>query len=477
MGSISRRHVVGAGVATATSPTTALAAPPTLNDASRLDATPIHKAMSVQPGSALSLSQLRAELTAALVAGRPMVVGGARHSMGGQSLPRRGVAVNFTATPVSVDTRAQIYRVSSGARWREVIATLDRHGFSPKVMQSNNDFSVGGTFSVNAHGWAVPFGPMGSTVRSLRMMLADGSVLTVTREREPELLGLAMGGYGLVGMILDFELEMTRNVILTPRFEVMAAEQFASRFMAAHQGADAAAMAYGRLSVAAEGFLDEAAMVTFRGSAPAAQGQAGTGSDSVLSTLTRSVYRAQIGSEPMKRARWYAETKLAPQLQPKSVTRNALLNTPVRLLEERGRARTDILHEYFVPPDRLPGFLAACRAVIPPSGQELLNVTLRYVAADTVSVLAFAPQERIAAVMSFSQPITARGEQGMRAMTEALIERVLALGGSYYLPYRLHARPDQFRRAYPRWADFSKAKLQYDPRAVFRHALWDRYLA
>ena len=35
-------------------------------------------------------------------------------------------------------------------------------------------------------------------------------------------------------------------------------------------------------------------------------------------------------------------------------------------------------------------------------------------------------------------------------MTERLIDAVLALGGSFYLPYRLHARPEQFGAAYPR---------------------------
>jgi FAD/FMN-containing dehydrogenase len=375
--------------------------------------------------------------------------------------------------PIEVDTRAHTYRVSSGARWRDVIAALDRRGFSPKVMQSNNDFSVGGTFSVNAHGWPVPFGPMGSTVRSFRIMLADGSVVSVARGHE--LFGLAMGGYGLMGMILDLELEMTPNLWLGPRFEVMPSSDFARRFLASQRGPDAAKLAYGRLSVAGEGFLDEAALVSFRGQDPAPGGDAGSGGGSVMSTLTRSVYRAQLGSEAMKRARWYAETQLQPKLQPKRVTRNALLNTPVRLLEERGTERTDILHEYFIPPAQLSAFLEACRAVIPRSGQELLNVTLRYVAPDTQSVLAFAPQERIAAVMSFSQRRTAEGERGMRAMTEALVERVLMIGGGYYLPYRLHARPDQFQRAYPQWAAFAQAKRRYDPKSVFRHTLWDRY--
>jgi hypothetical protein len=96
---------------------------------------------------------------------------------------------------------------------------------------------------------------------------------------------------------------------------------------------------------------------------------------------------------------------------------------------------------------------------------------------DKDSVLVYATEPRIAAVMLFSQEKTVRGEADMARMTEALIERVIAIGGSYYLPYRPHARLDQLQRAYPRVADFVAAKRKADPAIVFRNHLWDRYLA
>ena len=77
------------------------------------------------------------------------------------------------------------------------------------------------------------------------------------------------------------------------------------------------------------------------------------------------------------------------------------MNYPVSVLAGTDAQRTDILHEYFVPPERFGDFLAACREIIPPSRQDLLNVTLRYVDADLASVLSFAPAPRIAAVMLF----------------------------------------------------------------------------
>jgi len=159
------------------------------------------------------------------------------------------------------------------------------------------------------------------------------------------------------------------------------------------------------------------------------------------------------------------------------LTRNTILSYPVSVLAETSPRRTDILHEYFIPPDRFGDFLAACRDIIPVSRQDLLNVTLRYVEADPLSVLSFAPAPRIAAVMLFTQAVTDEADRAMAVMTERLVDAVLGLGGSFYLPYRLHARPEQVRAAYPRLAEFIAKKRHYDPQLRFRNLMWDRYFA
>jgi FAD/FMN-containing dehydrogenase len=79
--------------------------------------------------------------------------------------------------------------------------------------------------------------------------------------------------------------------------------------------------------------------------------------------------------------------------------------------------------------------------------------------------------------MLFVQKRTHEADDDMRAMTVKLIDRALALGGSYYLPYRLHATADQLRSAYPRLDDFIAAKRKFDPKIRFRNAFWDTYLA
>jgi len=45
------------------------------------------------------------------------------------------------------------------------------------------------------------------------------------------------------------------------------------------------------------------------------------------------------------------------------------------------------------------------------------------------------------------------------------------------LPYRLHARRDQVAAAYPNVARFIERKRHYDPRLLFRNAMWQGYFA
>jgi FAD/FMN-containing dehydrogenase len=449
---------------------------PIINDASRLNPTAVMRHLHIKPDATATLiERLRVELREAAAEGRPVAVGVARHSMGGQSLPRGGVAVTLTGGPIEVDSRAGTYRVGGGATWAQVIRQLDPLGFSPTIMQSNNDFGIGSTFCVNSHGWPTPYGPFGSTVRSTRLLLADGSLVTCSRDSNPELFGLAMGGYGLLGVIVDLEVEMTPNLLLAPTVERLSSDRFATAFLKAVETDSKVRMAYGRLSVARGSFFEDALLTTYRPVARQPEFLPQAVSAGMMTSVSRDIYRAQIGSETAKRARWFAETRVNPAISSGVATRNSLMNEPVSNLAGTDRRRTDILHEYFVPPDRFRDFVTACREIIPKAEAEFLNLTLRYVGSDVTSVLAYAPAPRIAAVMSFSQEVSPEGEVDMMQTTERLIDAVLALGGSFYLPYRLHARRDQVERAYPRIAEFAAAKRQYDRGLLFRNAMWPVY--
>jgi len=447
-----------------------------LNDASLLEPTQIDRLIEYNARiDSAFIHRLRDMLEEARDKKMAVAASTARHSMGGQSLPENGIALSLVQNWVEPNPGTRTYRVAPGVRWQTVISELDKIGYSPKVMQSNSDFGVASTFSVNAHGWPVPYSGCGSTVRSIKMMFPDGVIRTCSRQENTEAFRHAMGGYGLFGVITELELEMVPNLRLTPRFEAVDGPELGLHFARALESDPSIQMAYGRLDVSLDRFFDDGLFIFYtptenQNDLPMVEGSG------IVSMVSADIFRMQVESDIAKHLRWWTETTLGPSIAGQS-TRNSLMNEPVITLDDGDVTRSDILHEYFVPPHKFADFIRACKDVIPASYQQLLNVTVRYVAADKDSVLAYAPEPRIASVMLFSQEMTVRGEEDMRRMTHALIERVIAIGGTYYLPYRPHATVDQLSRGYPNVREFVAFKRDLDPDLVFRNKLWDRYFS
>jgi FAD/FMN-containing dehydrogenase len=191
--------------------------------------------------------------------------------------------------------------------------------------------------------------------------------------------------------------------------------------------------------------------------------------------LARTIFRGSVDSDYGKKLRWTAERELQPRLRSAVVSRNQLLNEPATLLANRSQNSTDILHEYFVPRNRFNEFVARLREIVPKSGADLLNVTVRDVREDRDALLRYADCDMASLVMLFNQPRTPEGDKRMQQLTGDLIDAALALGGRYYLPYRLHATREQFERAYPQARRFFDLKRRYDPDELFQNEFYVKY--
>jgi len=345
-------------------------------------------------------------------------------------------------------------------------------------MQSNNDFSIGGSLSVNAHGWQPNHAPLASTVRSMRVMLADGQIVRCSRDSNRELFSLVLGGYGLFGIILDVELETVPNArYRIDRYQttsVSYAELFAREVTHANAKGVRVGMAYGRLSVAPKGFLRDAILTVFR-DAPAADGALPPLRPLGPKKLARAVFRGSVGSAYGKSLRWTLEERLGALPGIRYVSRNQILNEPSEFFEDRSPASTDILHEYFIPEQRLEAFLVQARRIVPAHHADLLNVTVRNVLPDTDAFLPYARERVFGLVMYFNQPRTPAGDDSMRVVTRALVDAALSVGGTYYLPYRLHPTQAQFEHAYPSARRFFALKQKYDPDTLFRNNFFETY--
>jgi FAD/FMN-containing dehydrogenase len=447
------------------------------DDASRLNQTRVAEVWPIPGEPVKAEAQLRELVKRARTEHLRIAIAGARHSMGGHTIYPDGIIVDMLPfRAMKIDAAKRILRVGAGARWSEVIPYLDAQGFSVSVMQASNDFSVGGSISVNCHGWQHDHEPIASTVESFRLMLADGSIVRCSRQEQKELFSLALGGYGLFGIILDVDLRVVPNERYRAETEVLPSDRYVSRYLEKVRGKPEIGMVYGRLSIVPgpANFLREAILTVFRRS-PCQREEIPALGPAGLNTLRRAVYRAQIGNDSGKEVRWQAEKALGEQFASEYVSRNQLLNDSVALYQERNADRSDILHEYFIPPDQVPAFLDRAQVIIPKHKGDLLNVTVRNVIEDKESFLRYADRELFAFVMLFNQARSPEADSRMEVMTRELIDAAIACGGRYYLTYRLHATTDQLVKAYPKVVSFFERKRHYDPEELFQNQFYLKY--
>jgi FAD/FMN-containing dehydrogenase len=446
-----------------------------VDDMSRLNRTHVARVWDAPENATEAEAQLRELLQRARRDNLRVCIAGARHSMGGHTLYPEGLYLNMLPLKrMDLDAGRKVLRVGAGARWADVIPYLDANGLSVAIMQATHNFSVGGSVSVNCHGWQHDRPPIASSVEAFRLMKADGQVVSCSREENRELFGLALGGYGLFGVILDVDLRVVPNAAYIPDPPlIVPATDYVRRFREQVSQHGDVTMAIGRLNVNPDekAFLRHAAITLFR---PAEKPIPELKSP-CYAPLRRAVLLAEIGSAEGKKLRWDLEIKAGSKMAGKVFSRNQLLNEDAELFQEHKAERTEILHEYFIPDEGLEPFLEKVRGIVPRHEGDLLHVTVRDVKKDSDVRLNYAEKDVFAIVMLFSQAKTDDGERRMEAMSRELIDAALACGGTYYLPYRMHATVEQFYKAYPSARAFFECKRQYDPSELFQNQFYVKY--
>ncbi|QDT40303.1 putative oxidoreductase ORF5 in fasciation locus [Gimesia alba] len=445
-----------------------------MDDASRMNLTPIHQVWPVPLDTTAAETQLAQLFAHAHRTGLRISIAGSRHSMGGHTLIPGGIMIDMTPfKKMELDEAQNLLHVQAGAKWSEIIPWLNQRGKSVAIMQSNNSFTVGGSISVNCHGWQYGQPPIASSVESFRLMLADGKIVHCSRTRNKELFSLALGGYGLFGVILDVDLRVVPNERYRLEQSIVPVEQALGTFDTMIDDPNVA-MVFARMNITPDHFLQDVIINVFYPD-PATSGKIPDLTEPSIAAIRRPIFRGSSSNEYGKKLRWNAETKLQPHLQQKYYSRNQLLNEGVEIFENRSADHTDILHEYFIPKTGLAEFVKALREIIPRHNQDLLNVTVRQINTDQDTFLRYADQQMFAFVMLFYQPRTEGGDRKMEVMSVDLIEAALQADGRYYLPYRLHATPQQFHRAYPQAKQFFTLKRDYDPQELFQNQFYQKY--
>jgi len=450
----------------------AAAKPAVADDISRMNATAIHQLWDVPGNESAARTGLRDLLEEAKANRLHVSIAGARHSMGGQTIAPGGIRVNMLPLKsMTLDEQTDVLHVDAGAVWSDVIPYLDHHGRSIGVMQSDNNFTVGGSLSVNCHGWQYGRPPIASTVESFHLMTADGAVLRCSRTENRELFSLALGGYGLFGIILDADLHVVKNERLRMEQEIVPLDDAMASFDRKLHDRGTPSMFFARLNITPKRMFDDVLIGTFYSE----QGKIPELTSPKFLGLRRAIFRGSVGSAFGKEMSWEAETKVARHFAGSAFSRNQIMNESADWFLDHSDATTDILHEYFLPRDKAVPFLRQAKIIIRAHHEDLLNVTVREVQTDNDTFLRYADQPVIAFVMFFSQRRTTSADQDMEQLTRELIDAALRSGGRYYLPYRLHASGEEFRAAYPQAEDFFQLKRKYDPDSLFENEFYVKY--
>jgi hypothetical protein len=161
--------------------------------------------------------------------------------------------------------------------------------------------------------------------------------------------------------------------------------------------------------------------------------------------------------------------------KPAVVWRNHEASRDVAELEPATRAiSTYVLQEYFIPERNFAAFATAMSTLIQRAGAAVLNVSIRHAPEDPLSLMAWAREDVFSFVVYYKQRVTPAAQRAVGEWTRAMIALALEQGGSYYLPYQLHATQAQFEAAYPQSGTLRKLRASASAQR-FSHALWDRY--
>ena len=377
------------------------------DDASHLNLTKVHKIIDVETTPEAIQEQLKTLLKYAGENHLKVSIAGAKHSMGGHTIYPDGITLNMLPyNHMSFNEKTNILTIGSGATWEEALRYLDRYGKSIAVMQAFSNFSIGGSISVNGHGWQKNSPPISSSVESFTLMNAQGEIVKCSRTENTELFKLVIGGYGLFGIILDVKLKVVDNVALTFQSISVLPEDYVKTYQKIVSNNPDVQFAYGRLRISDKHFLQQATLNYFEkiDKKPLVLSQ----QQSKNAETKRIVFRGSVDSEYGKRLRWDLESSLNSVSPYTTFSRNEILSEDAALIENKDTHSTDLLHEYFIPKQHLAQFIQDIKPVLKTKKVDLLNITIREVEHDYDAFMNYAREDVFGLVFLFKADSTSK---------------------------------------------------------------------
>lgn len=109
---------------------------------------------------------------------------------------------------LNVDKAKKTLVVEGGIRLRQLNTEANRHGLTMPNLGSIDEQSIVGAIATATHGSSLRHGLLSDSVRSLRIVLANGEAVRCSKDQSQELFRAALVSLGALGIIVEVEFQM-----------------------------------------------------------------------------------------------------------------------------------------------------------------------------------------------------------------------------------------------------------------------------
>ena len=454
-----------------------------LNDVhSGLNPTTVRDVISVR-----SVQDIQRVIERAMQEGREVSVAGGRHAMGAQQFGADTLHIDTKSfnRVLNFDSGSGLVEVEAGIQWPELIETTlklqqdaqQQWGIAQKQTGADR-LSMGGCLSANIHGRGLKLKPFVGDIESFKLVSADGQVMPCSRSQNSDLFKLAIGGYGLFGVVSSVMLRLMPRQKLQRVVELVQIDDVTQRF----EQRIAERFLYGdcqfALDPASDDFLRRGIFSCYKPVDP---------------TMPIPTHQREIAEEQWLRLLYLAH---ADKTQAFDVYSSEYLRTNGQIywsdthqtsyypdgyhrsLDRKmgaGMPGSEMISELYVPRQELASFFADMREDFRRHNVEVIYGTIRLIERDDESFLAWAKEPWACTVLNLHVSHTPDGIERAAAAFRRLIDLAKKRGGSYFLTYHKWATRAQVEACYPQFSEFLRLKRRYDPQERFQSDWYRHY--
>ncbi len=438
----------------------------------------------VQPDT---LDGVRNAIKAAQKEDRAVCISGSRHAMGGQQFLADGLMIDTRKMNrvLGFDQERGHIEVEAGMQWPQLHQHLvaaqkgrDKQWTFAQKQSGADRLTLGGCLAANVHGRGLKLPPFIGDVEAFKLLNAKGELVQCSRSENPELFKLAIGGYGLFGLVTSVTLRLVERRKLERVVEVRSVESLGKAF--AERIRDGFLYGDFVLSVdeASPDFLNRGVFACYRPVDPASAipaNQKELHERDVVELLHLAhaakgeAFRRYAGFQLQTSGQVYWADDAQMSVYPENYHRalDQRLGSQVRASET--------IAEILCERDALERFMAEVRDHARREKVDLIHGTVRLIEQDRESFLAWA--RRSYACVSFQVHVehTTSGLIKGGDVLRRLVDSGIRHGGGYFPSYNRYALRRQVEACFPQLQEFLKLKRRHDPQELYQSEWYRHY--